>query len=117
MYITQFRDSLPRRAAGRGVFPLSQELLGFFVDLFLRPVDFAVVRFVEGVDVFACCGDRLLFFLLRDFVAFGEVGVAFGAPGADGFRVFCVVLGRSGGGVVGGGLGCVGYGAAGSDCL
>lgn len=114
MYITELGNSFPGRAAGRGIFPLGQELFCFFVDLFPGPVDFAIVGFVEGVNVLAGGSDGVLFFLLGDLVTFGEVSVAFGAPGSDRLRVLCIGIGV---GVVCGRLSGVGYGAAGSDCL
>jgi hypothetical protein len=62
--ICQLSDPLPARSAGGCVFSLRQELLRLFRCLCLLLVGLAVVGFVEGVDVFAGCGDCFVFLLL-----------------------------------------------------
>jgi hypothetical protein len=62
--ICQLGDPLPARSASGCVFSLRQELLRLFRCLRLLLVGLAVVGLVEGVDVFAGCGDCFVFLLL-----------------------------------------------------
>jgi hypothetical protein len=102
--IDEFGDSLPRCATGSCVLSLRQEFLSLLLSLCFLLVDFAVVRFVETVNVFL--GGRDSFFLLplRGFISASEVCVAFLAPCTDWFGIL-FALGGSIVGVAGEGSG------------
>lgn len=78
--IDQFRDALPARTAGRGVFTPGEEVFSFFAGLGDGLVFFLVVVFVEVVDGCLCGFDRFGFLGGGDFGAAGEVFVAAFAP-------------------------------------
>lgn len=69
--IRKFRNSLPARSTARCIFSLGQEFLCFLGGLGFLLVDFTIIGFVEGINVFAGCCDRFLFLLNGGFVAAG----------------------------------------------
>ena len=60
--ISKLCNSLPRRAAARGIFSLCQELFRILGSLFFLAVNLSIVGLVEGVNVFP--GGRDCLFLL-----------------------------------------------------
>lgn len=62
--IHQFCNALPTRASSRRVLSLCQKLLRLLANLCFLAVDFAIVGFVEAIDIFLCCGDSLFFLLM-----------------------------------------------------
>ena len=85
--IDQLGNPLPRSTPRSGVLSFGQKLFGFLLGLGFLLVDFAVVGFVERVDVLLGRGDGFFLFALGGFVAAGQVGVALFAPFADRFTI------------------------------
>lgn len=75
--IHQFPDPLPARSPRAGILTVGEEVFGFFAGPGDGFILFAVVVFVEVVDVSLGFGDTVGFLGRGDFFALGDVGVAF----------------------------------------
>lgn len=75
--IHQLPDPLPARTPCAGILTVGEEVLGFFAGPGDGFILFAVVIFVEVVDVSLGFGDPVGFFGRGRFFALGDVGVAF----------------------------------------
>lgn len=78
--VNQLGDALPAGAAGGGIFPVGEELLGVGAGLRAQLVGLVVVRDVEIVDVLVGLLDRRFLLLLGELDTAGDVGVASRAP-------------------------------------
>lgn len=81
--VNQLGDALPAGAAGGGIFPVGEELLGIGAGLRAQLVGLVVVGDVEIVDVLVGLLDRRFLLLLGELGAAGDVGVASRAPFPD----------------------------------
>ena len=86
--INQLSDPLPTCTASSGIFSLGQEFLCLLCSLSLLSIDFAIVGFVETIDIFLGCGNGFLLFGGGSFVSASNISIPLFAPGADWFGVF-----------------------------